>query len=90
MKIKQEHYEVLQTAVEEVLANIKNYKPDLNLLESYRKEGLSDMRYRWDLLHATELRIGDSIGCPNCDLPLYDYMDDNNIDTALRKITGTK
>lgn len=44
-----------------------------------------DMRYRWDLLWATRIKIGDGRGVPG-DLNLYAYLDDTHIDSALRHI----
>jgi hypothetical protein len=44
-----------------------------------------DMRYRWDLLNATGLKIGDGAGMPG-DLNLYAYLNDDHIDSALRSI----
>jgi hypothetical protein len=41
-------------------------------------------RLRWDLLHASRLRIGDGKGMSG-DIALYAYMDDTHIDTALRQ-----
>jgi len=43
---------------------------------------LSPMRYRWDLFN---LAIPVSWVCKN----LYPYLNDDHIDTALRKITKT-
>jgi len=43
---------------------------------------LSPMRYRWDLLYAAKLSTWI---CNN----LYSYLNDDHIDTALRKITKT-
>ena len=79
MKIKNEHYEVLETACKKVLDKSPN------AWNEYKNKGLSEKRFRWDVLWATKLKIGDSIGMPG-DLPLYDYMNDEHIDTALRKI----
>lgn len=42
-----------------------------------------DMRYRWDLLYASGLRLGDGVGMQG-DLNLYAYLDDTHIDSALR------
>ncbi|CAN7647212.1 hypothetical protein LJR129_005036 [Acidovorax sp. LjRoot129] len=42
-----------------------------------------DMRYRWDLLYMSRLRIGDGAGMDG-DLNLYSYLDDTHIDSALR------
>ena len=82
-----EHYNRLKTEIDKVL---KNY-PEFKCYETspYKKQGLSAMRYRWDLLHATELTIGDGIGVMG-DINLYAYLNDNHIDTALRKITNTR
>ena len=45
----------------------------------YKAAGLSDMRYRWDLArHAGLITYF-------CDV-LYAYMNDNHIDTALRRL----
>jgi hypothetical protein len=81
MKIKQSDYELLKTHVE----GSRVYP----MLLEYREAGLSDMRYRWDCLYSSGLTIGDGVGMPG-DIDLYAYMDDTHIDTALRKITGTK
>ena len=50
----------------------------------YQDQGLSDMRFRWDLLHFAGVRIGQrsAPGTHN----FYDYLDDNHIDTALKSI----
>ena len=82
MKIKPEHYKVLEAAILKAKAKLPS-------LAEYKANGLSDKRYRWDLLWASGLQIGDGKGMPG-DLPLYAYMDDTHIDTALRRITGTK
>lgn len=42
-----------------------------------------DMRYRWDLLHASGLKLGDGVGTQG-DLNLYAYLNDEHIDSALR------
>lgn len=83
MKIRGNDYDRLMDAVSAVMAQY----PDA--LATYRKQGLSDMRYRWDALRATGLTIGDGNGVCG-DLDLYAYMDDSHIDTALRRITKTK
>lgn len=44
-----------------------------------------DKRYRWDLLYASGLKIGDGAGVVG-DLDLYAYLDDTHIDSALREI----
>ena len=88
MKIKSEHFEILKEAIEQVIAD----NPEA--YTEYKKEGLSDTRYNWDLLHASQVRIGQQSTMPDtCNrywLPLYDYMNDNHISTALKNITGKR
>lgn len=88
MKIKPEHFAVLETHVTAAL----NEKPWL--VTEYQAAGFTPKLLRWDTLFSRSgISIGDSVGmtCPeNVDpsrfLPLYDYADDNHIDTALRAI----
>jgi hypothetical protein len=47
------------------------------------KAQVSEMRFRWDLLWASNIKIGDGIGVKS-DIDLYAYMNDNHIDTALK------
>jgi hypothetical protein len=82
MKMKPEHYTILEQAIRPVL----NTYPHIH--EDYQLKGLSDMRYRWDLLYISKLKIGDGVGTSG--LPLYAYLNDTHIDTALKAITGTK
>ena len=79
MKIKGKLYDRLETLIKS--------SPTLNLLEDYRSKGLSDKRWRWDLLWSSnDKERGELIRI------IYDELDanDDHIDTALRKITGTK
>jgi hypothetical protein len=46
------------------------------VVAEYRAKGLSDKRLRWDVLHASKFPI----------VPLYSYLDDEHIDTALKMI----
>lgn len=71
MKIKANHYEHIKQAI----IAIEN-RPTVN---SYRIQGLSDRRYRWDMLYLANL---SKYICDN----LYSYMGDEHIDTALRMI----
>lgn len=77
MKIRPDDYEKLKKAVIHVVSQC----PDSSA--AYKDAGLSARRYRWDILRATKLKIGDSVGAPG-DLNLYDYMNDDHIDTALK------
>jgi hypothetical protein len=71
--MKSDHFEELKTAIETVIHN----NPDM--YKSYIERGLSNMRYRWDLLWASKFDVGK----------WYYYLNDTHIDTALRKITNT-
>jgi hypothetical protein len=53
-------------------------------LETYRKAGLSDKRYRWDCFWAIEREQRREWVTR-----IYKFANDDHIDTALRKITGT-
>ena len=71
MKIQASHYEHLAAAV-----------APLDTAErraAYVAAGLSDERYRWDLTYAAKLSLWI------CDT-LYPYLNDDHIDTALRRI----
>lgn len=83
LKIKPEDFAVLKEAVEKVVRNCPN------AAEKYREAGLTHKRYRWDVLHASGLKVfGDGMGMPG-DLTLYSYMNDEHIDSALRAILGS-
>ena len=75
MKIKPEHFEKLKTDCLQVMHD----NPDAK--EEYKVAGLSEKRFRWDLLYAAKLSPWI---CDN----LYSYLNDEHIDTALRKIVN--
>ncbi len=83
MKIKPEDLAKLRAAVEPLDT------PDLRRI--YRSGQFArasavkdiDMRYRWDLLYASKIKIGDGVGIKG-DIDLYAYMNGTHIDTALR------
>ena len=71
MKIQASHYEHLAAAV-----------APLDTAErraAYVAAGLSDKRYHWDLTYAADLT-------PWICSTLYPYLNDDHIDTALRRI----
>ena len=76
MKIKPEHYKELDTAIHLRFSDSEL----LTYWNAYKSKGLSAMRYRWDMFHAI-----DSNG--SISKEFYTYMNDNHIDTALRKLT---
>jgi len=78
MKMLPEHYQALLVAC----TTLQEQNP-LATPESYTKEGHSAERYRWDLFHAaTSIKSSPSIKA------LYSYLNDNTIDTALKRIVS--
>jgi hypothetical protein len=82
MKMTVEHYETLKSAIASIpIDAIADQK------ERLQKDGRVknvDKRLRWDCLCASQIKIGDGVGMPG--LPLYQYLNDTHIDTALRNI----
>jgi len=71
MKMKQEHYEALGNALLVISSTVRT---------RYQKEGLSDERYIWDCFwHVCDSGLIDP-------QPLYTYLNDTHIETALKKI----
>ena len=77
MKIKPEHYERLQGAI--LLCS--NQIPPL---DAYLASGNTARRWRWDLLWTATRNT------PELMRGIYDYANDEHIDTALRRITTTR
>lgn len=77
MKIKPEHFDTLR----EIVTTADRTFPSIR--EEFEAGRLSAKRFRWDLLFAGR---GSSWVCEN----LYPYMNDDHLDTALRRITGTR
>jgi len=73
MKMKPEHFERLQA-----LCAAAQKKYPSKTLAIYRALGLSAKRYRWDIFWISGMPIA----------ALYEYLNDANIDTALRRIIG--
>lgn len=80
MKITPEDYQVLKNAIKQVVNDTPNP-------EDVFPENISETRFAWDLFWMTGLRIGDGRGCQG-DIDLYSYMNDNHIETALKKIVN--
>jgi hypothetical protein len=72
-KMRVDDYNAMRAAIEGQLA-----KWPADAHSQYEAAGLSPMRFRWDALHASKFPI----------MPLYAYLNDANIDTALRSIMG--
>lgn len=78
MKMTKDHYTRLESLVKNVIASNPGSK------QLYQDKNLSMMRYRWDLYHVVTTQDR------SLTIELYKYLDDNNIDTALKAITETK
>lgn len=80
MKMKQEHYKAIEQAM-------KNKEKECSgLRELYQQNGLTKLRFGWDLLH--RVSIGGVASTKYiCDV-LYIYLNDAHIDTAINKIVG--
>lgn len=74
MKMTTEDFNQLRTAVMFTL----DCTPDAWVL--YERKGISHIRYRWDVLNASRHRTTE----------LYYYLNDAEIDTALKKIMGSE
>jgi hypothetical protein len=81
MKINPSDFAVLRTEI------LRIHSRSPASAGEYQRAGHSHKRFRWDLLHATGLRIGDGIGMQG-DVNIYAYANDDHIDTALRAILG--
>jgi len=91
MKIKPEDYKILKSFLDKAVRKIgkdklAEYKEKLKTNPKVRD---ADMRFRWDLLHASRIKIGDGKGMRG-DVELYGYMNDNQIDTALKTYIKSK
>lgn len=53
LKISQEHFDILKPAIDKVV------KENPDMLKKYKSQGLSNMRYNWDLFWKTKLDIKD-------------------------------
>lgn len=80
MKMKQEDFDALKEGIEK---HMKESGKNLEDIKSYYDElGKSMERMRWDLFWDA---FASDMG-----IRLYKYLKDSHIDTALRRITGTK
>jgi len=83
LKIKPEHLQRLREALAPLDTEAR--RAPYRAGEIPRADAVTDIdkRYRWDLLYASGLKIGDGVGVPG-DLELYGYLNDEHIDSALR------
>jgi len=74
LKINKEDYQKLSNDIWAVIKKLPN------MYKEYEKQGLSNERYRWDLFFYSE-------SSHNLD-HFHKYLNDNQIDAALRHITN--
>jgi hypothetical protein len=67
---------ISQTDFDAMRLAIEAALPSIPARHEYESRGYSPMRWRWDCLHASKFNTS----------PLYRYLDDANIETALRRI----
>ena len=84
MKMTQAHFEIIKSGIGKVLANHKNAVMRYEHGDFANANKVKDInkRFRWDLFHAAGLT---KFACDE----LYMYLTDDQIDTALRRITPT-
>ena len=85
MKITNYDYQRLQAAITPLDTPERRAKYIAGEFKNAGKVTDLEKRYRWDLLWASKLTIAGGTTIHG-DLNLYAYMDDEHIDTALRKI----
>lgn len=86
MKIRPEDYQQLRNAIQAVRAMYPE-----ETVEAAEKRGWTAKRWRWQLVHvAQRLHLLPYFTSSDDGFPLYSYLNDDHIDTALRRITGTK
>ena len=79
MKMTKEHYAEICEALDKL-----NEEYSLKDAEAkYMEAGLTPKRFRWDAMYAISRKAG-----PVRFDPLYEYLNDDHIDTALRKYFG--
>ena len=74
MKMKQEHYDILNNAIKS-----SRFYDDLM---NYKQAGMSAKRWRWDCLWSVRESLKEWFSI------VYQYLNDDHIDTALRRITN--
>jgi len=78
LKIRYNHYVELSEAINEVKANVetKYNSTWFGMYDRYHSQGLSDTRFMWDILRVSSFNP----------TRLYHYLNDNHIESALKRI----
>ena len=77
MKINPQDYDDLKTAIVDIVGNRKV----ADIWANYQANGLSEMRFRWDLVW----HVQNIVRQPIFDR-MYKYANNSHVDTALRRI----
>lgn len=82
MKMTQKHYQKLKKILDDSIKKIEIDK----FIEHRKREKFMNERFRWDVFNIcdSEYRRSNGTGIIYS-LSLYDYLNDDNIDTALKK-----
>jgi len=84
MKIKPEHYEHMKTEIDRVcFVYADEISLHIETVKKFKKYKDLKKRIRWDMFNTAQLT---NFACNT----LYKYLNDDHIDTALRKIMGDK
>ena len=95
MKMRDEHFQSIKAACEKALVDMNKVAVQQGKKDAatwYVDKGHSVMRYRWDVFHfsgwmkGTEFEPEQVTGQTGNIGAAYEYMNDDHIDTALRKI----
>lgn len=76
MKMKLEHFAQLETSIKSLDTGERRLTYKKRLFQNADKVQDLDKRYRWDLLYIASLPMQE----------LYSYLNDEHLDTALRKL----
>lgn len=82
MKIKPEHLQALRDAIIPIDTHERRQKYLDNQFSYADRCKDRELRFRWDLLKDAGIKIGDGKGMSG--LPLYSYLNDVHINTALK------
>ncbi len=82
MKMKLEHFTQLETSIKSLDTGERRLTYKKRLFQNADKVKDLDKRYRWDLFYATYATCAAALPIQ----ALYSYLNDEHIDTALRKL----
>jgi len=84
MKIHHFDFLTMQSQISRAIVNRKmDYK---KVRADYKKSGLSDVRFSWDLMHFAGVDVCKLKSTMGPATNLYDYLNDSHINTALKAI----